>query len=343
MITKQELLQEINSNFSFPKKRPVYRSFFKIDGKVFLIKSKSEKLLLKLTKALMHLKVEENSLPVASLTIEIWSGHDKLFSKLHSGDKSLVRLQSESNLFFYTPGTGKASSFSYYDLDANRAVYCVEDENNIPWYEFAAPFRTIFHWFFIRNGYELIHGASVANANRGVLFLGKSGRGKTSTSLTALLASDLYFLGDDYVLLNKSASEVFCLYSSAKMDNTSLVRFKGALNLNGFSKPKDNEKHIIFLFERFRYKVQKSAPICAVALPEVDTKNKTSSWEKVSPSRVLLEVASSTIFQSLPQDRKYSFKLLAGCINRCKQYKFRVSTDPVEIGLSIKKQLSKLQ
>lgn len=341
MITQKELLYQIDSLFPTLNGNPsVYESFFRVDDKTFSVKSKSKKTHKLVTQALMHLLISSNKEAPVSLTIEVWSGNkEKLsFTKLTN---SLLRLQGKNFLFFYNPGfNGSFASFSLYDLKNKRSIFWIEDESKIPWYEIAAPFRTIFHWFFIRNGYELIHGACVANKKQGMLLMGKSGRGKTSTSLTSIITSGLYFIGDDYILLNKSAAKIFCLYSSAKLSNDTLKRF-GNLIIGVTLSKETKQKHILFLNNAYKNKILKSTFVKTVAIPEVKHKNKRSIWKPTSSSLPLLEGTTSTIFQSLPHDNKYSFKLLTKLVKKSKTYKLILSEDPLEIGASIKKFLSK--
>jgi hypothetical protein len=73
------------------------------------------------------------------------------------------------------------------------------------------------------NGRQLVHAAAVGCGGRGVLIPGRSGSGKSSTSLACLLAG-MDFVSDDYLALALDPEpRAYRLYSTAKLDPRSLI------------------------------------------------------------------------------------------------------------------------
>src|SRR5581483_7842647 len=99
-----------------------------------------------------------------------------------------------------------------------RAIHWVPDAPSIPFYEQSAPFLQILHWWARENLHQMVHAAAVGTATGGVLIGGKSGSGKSTTTLACLKAG-LRSTGDDYTLLRASHPPlVRNLYSTGKLE-----------------------------------------------------------------------------------------------------------------------------
>lgn len=120
------------------------------------------------------------------------------------------------------------SAFHYWDYSLNLfdserriGIFWVQDAAKLPSWTKAAPFRTLFHWFFASQGLQLIHGAAVGSGDDGILICGPGGAGKSTSALMAL-AAGMNFVGDDYVVLSEDGPpeaplRAHALYATAKV------------------------------------------------------------------------------------------------------------------------------
>ncbi|MGC2183810.1 MAG: hypothetical protein WA637_11050 [Terriglobales bacterium] len=156
-----------------------------------------------------------------------------------------------------------------FDAGQNRAIYWVRDYEWIPYWENSFPMRSILHWRFRNEPLQAVHAGAVGTASGGVLIAGKSGSGK-STSTLACLTSGMLYAGDDYVLLDVAGEPyVHSLYSTAKLVADNCDRFPQLRPLVSNSDKLDEQKALIYLREHFPASVVRGFPLRAILLPRV--------------------------------------------------------------------------
>jgi hypothetical protein len=203
----------------------------------------------------------------------------------------------------------------FFDRDQKKAIYCTQDFLSIPYWEKAAPFRLIFHWFFEQNGAVIIHSAAIGIESGGVLLAGKGGSGKSTTALSSL-QSELRYAGDDYSLVILHPKPIaFSLYTSAKLHWPTLkeMEFLEQIQIE------KEEKALLFLYPRWKEKLIFSFPIRAILLPQVSDEAQTKIV-RCSPAEGLLKLAPSSIFQ-FAQAGKEAFEAMAALIRSVPCYK----------------------
>jgi len=110
------------------------------------------------------------------------------------------------------------------DLERNEALYWVAAADQIPFFEMAAPLRLVLHGWLARLGSELVHAAAVGASGKCVLLVGKTGSGKSWTTLAATRCG-LKMLADDYcVLAAGSPPRIGSVYNSGKAHADALSR-----------------------------------------------------------------------------------------------------------------------
>ncbi len=131
---------------------------------------------------------------------------------------------------FRTTYFGPSNALSTIDLDRRMAMFWVPDAHGLPWFERAAPLRTLLHWVLATHGIRLVHAAAVAprGSARGALLAGRGGSGKSTTAMLCLGAGFDY-AGDDYVAISipessDDAVRAHGLFATAKLSATSLER-----------------------------------------------------------------------------------------------------------------------
>jgi len=130
----------------------------------------------------------------------------------HDGVRSLMYAPTSGQLFAYN----RASRQGY---------FWAEDASQLSIYERAAPVQTLFHWALGEFGWQIVHAAAVGNASGGVLLIGSTGAGKSTTALSCLAQAGLRFLSDDKCLVRLAPQpQAFALFSSAKIKGDMLPR-----------------------------------------------------------------------------------------------------------------------
>lgn len=218
---------------------------------------------------------------------------------------------------------------SMVDKKRNLAIYWVKNPDTIPYWEIGAPLRYIFHFWMQKNHLQLCHGGAVGKDNWGVLLVGKGGSGKSTTAL-ACLDSELFYVSDDYCLIqSKPIPQVFSLYSTGKKNADDIERLSFLKNIISNQENLDQEKALYFLNEHFSHKMSSSFPLKAILIPRITGEKKTS-LEKTSSVAGLTALAPSSIFQ-LPNARRESLKIMGELVKKIPCYYLNLGTDMKKI------------
>lgn len=210
-------------------------------------------------------------------------------------------------------GSGGVSLF---DDQTNEAIYFTPDADGVPYYDSAAPLRSILNAWLTRHGLQLVHAGAIGGKNGGILLAGKGGSGKSTTALLCLEAG-MSYASDDYSVLSLNPIPyVHSLYNSAKIRPEDVARFPrlfGAAQHN----ISDEKKHI-FIQEHLPGSVSTGFPVRALLLPRVVGHGPTI-MKPASAASSLMALAPSTIFQ-LPGAGGAAFELLARFVRAVPAY-----------------------
>jgi hypothetical protein len=224
----------------------------------------------------------------------------------------------------YQPGL---SQLSAYDADQGAAWFWCRSAAELPFWEPAAPFRQILHWWLARQGLMLLHGASVGLPGSGALLVGRGGSGKSTCALAAL-ASNLVYAGDDYVAVGeKPEPYVSSLYCSGKLEpgHAKLLPHLPPPSFNGDGSP--DEKAVFYVRDRFPDRMSQGFPLRAVLLPRV--RGSEPKVAPVPPGEALRALAPSTLLQLHPA-RAEALAGMARLLQRVPAYALDVG-GPIEL------------
>ena len=234
----------------------------------------------------------------------------------------------------YHPGSG---ILSLLHRDERRAVLWMADAKQCPSYEWAAPLRTILHWWCTAQGQQLVHGAAVGTADGAVLITGKGGSGKSTTALSALLAG-MFYLGDDYVLCELSAgmAQVFSVFNSAKVDRNTLQRLalspEQLMNRAAFLAPPQHggepEKGVLLVQKYYPTLVRQALPLRAILAPQITDQPATELYP-LKPAQAFLALTPTTVFQ-LPGAQQAALAFLRRLVTQLPCYQLRLGRDPAQ-------------
>lgn len=225
--------------------------------------------------------------------------------------------------------------------ERKTAVVWLHDAATVPYYEQAAPLRTLFHWWCAKQGQQLVHGAAVGFEYGAVLLTGKGGSGKSTTAIASLLAG-LGYLGDDYVLcdLSTHGATVYSLFNSAKIDTHALTLFPQLVAQVANKDRATEEKSVVYVNNFYPERLLRSAPLRAILIPQV-TANINSYIQPIQAKAAFLALAPTTVFQ-LPGAREASVAFLRRLVMHLPCYQLQLGRDIAQIPQLIQTLLTEL-
>lgn len=282
----------------------------------------------RLSRALAHLPAAGVGRP--ALTVHAWDseGPEAPVPPLPETDPGEPRgavfyAASAGRHVAYQPGLGLMSA---YDSHRGLAWFWCRSADRLPFWEPAAPFRQILHWWLAGRGLLLLHGAGVGYRDGGVLLVGRGGSGKSTCALSSL-ASGLLYAGDDYVAVAPGAEpRVFSLFSSGKLEPGHAARLRHLPDAVFEAGGVPGEKAVFYVGARFADRMCESFPLRAVVVPRI--RGDAARVERIPPARALHALAPSTLLQLVPA-RREALSAMAGLLERVPSYSLDVG-GPVE-------------
>jgi hypothetical protein len=205
-----------------------------------------------------------------------------------SGDARVLEVYSEAP----TP------ALTVLEQAATRAWYWVADADRIPYWEQATPLVYLLDWWLRDRGLHMLHAGAVGTSAGGVVLVGKSGSGKSTTALSSL-DSDLVYAGDDYVGVSLgSQPEVHSLYSSGKLMQNHVERLPFLLDALANRERLAVEKAVVYANEQWPERISPRFPLRAVVIPRVTAGLVEAKTFEASPAEAFRALAPSTVFQT---------------------------------------------
>lgn len=273
--------------------------FFSVGGFTIKLKFACPELVRFIVPALEHLAITECA--EASLTICLWDSEStgtQMPSPPWTVDDYSARgeIQDYNNSSFFTACHKGSGALSVLDLVSNTALWWIRRSSEVPFYETGSPLLTILHWWLQQKGRQVVHAGAVGTREAGVLLAGKSGSGKSSTTL-ACLNSELFYAGDDYCILHTSPSPyVFSLYSSGKLNEDHIKKYPHLPDIISNKENISSEKALLLLKEYYPNKLLHGFPVKAIFLPRI-TGLQDTTLTKTTGAIGLKALAPNTIFQ----------------------------------------------
>jgi hypothetical protein len=235
----------------------------------------------------------------AQLTIDIWDENETgvrcgINTRNGSGGRPKFTLQSPDGRFI---ARQRASSFSCYDREAKRIIGVAAWSDQVSVYERGKPLdRPLLQW---HNDHDLqaIHAGLVSWKEKGVLFVGKSGSGKSTSALACFMAG-FHFLSEDVVGLQSFSNGSFLghsIYNSVFLKTDHLRRFP-SMHPHVATSMSSEDKSFLLLSQIFPERLARSVPIRAIVCPRVVDTLKPKLWP-ASKGDALLALAPSSLLE----------------------------------------------
>jgi hypothetical protein len=292
---------------------PVDREYL-IAGRRVRLRAAHPDLMRRLSRTFTHLETAANTEP--ELTIHLW---DSVVCDAVPPPIPDVEGEQAPGAFFYysderiragfqlgTSGDARVNTvyphaptpaLSVLDSDRDEAWYWAADATRIPYWEEATPVRFILDWWFGDRGLHQVHAGAVGTSEGGVLLTGKSGSGK-STSTMSTLESPLQYAGDDYVVVALEPEPwVHSLYSSGKLMPDHVVRLPFLTPALANGDRLDTEKAIVYVHENWPESITQGFPLRAILATKVVPGLIDARIVETSRLAGLAALAPSTVFQ----------------------------------------------
>jgi hypothetical protein len=216
---------------------------------------------------------------------------------------------------------------SAYDSGRRTGWFWCRSGSELPFWERAAPFRQLLHWWLPEHGKLLVHGAAVGHAAGGLLLAGRGGSGKSTCALSTL-TSPLLYAGDDYVAVDAGPEPRVCsLYCTGKLV-PSHARLLPHLPAPTFAGDGDlEEKSVFYVAERFPERMCTGFPLAAVVAPRINGSEPV--FARVGAAEALAALAPSTLLQLVPAQAE-ALTAMAGVLGRVPAYRLDVG-GPVDL------------
>ena len=268
----------------------------------------------------------------ADMTIRVWDGASAglpiaalPWRPEDVGPRGAVAVATSDTV--RTAFTVGSSALSMLDLERGLGLFRARDAEALPWYERAAPFRTLLHWALESRGCRFVHAAAVGTAHGGALLAGRGGSGKSTTAMLCV-ERGFDYAGDDYVGIRMDDEpHAHTIFTSAKLSASSidwLPFLRPAIRVA----PTGDEKGVAILGELLPHQIASTFPLRAVIVPQVV--GGTSRLRRISGGAALRALAPTTLFQ-LPGSGEVAFAHLAEVVRRLPAWSLELGDDRAEI------------
>lgn len=249
-----------------------------------------------LTPALAHLASPEDVPP--DLTFYVWDGASTGVAAPWPWTAADIELRGEvpaySDDTILTAVQPDVNAVSIFDRSRAVGFYWIDQPGSLRAYERAAPLKVLLHWGLRERCFALIHAGAIGNAEGAVLIVGKTGAGKSTTTLTCLNAG-LFYLSDDRCLLGLTPTpQVYCIYNSAKLHLAQMTCFPSLLaQVNNLAETR-TEKALLYLHDVAPRQLALALPIRAILLAKV-TGTPHTTLAPLSRMALLRDFVTSTL------------------------------------------------
>ncbi len=213
------------------------------------------------------------------------------------------------------------------DLETRRAIYWIKGGSDIPWWEQTFPFRQILHWWTGLGPWQLAHAGAVGYANGGILLAGKSGAGKSTTTLSCLRGT-LGYAGDDYILLGLGGETpwVYSLFGTAKVEAANLHRVPHLRDWVANPEHLNEQKALVYVNEHAPERMLPATPLRAIVLPRVIGSGPTRFTE--AGPRAVAEAIAPTVLMHMVGFERETMSRIAQVARQLPCYWLELGADP---------------
>ena len=216
--------------------------------------------------------------------------------------------------------------FSAIDLHRGVAVAWTHDAATLPSDFQGTPLERLLQGWLRSKGLLVVHAGAVGVPGAGLLLAGRSGSGKSTTSVRAISAGLLY-VGDDCALVEGGpAPKIHALYNSARLRRDALETLLAMHDQVVNPQRSRADKALVFLDSFAPQQLATELPLRAIALPRVGGQTDTVVTP-AAPSEVYRAIAPDTALTMLGGDAQAVLALIRGLVSELPCYHLTLGSD----------------
>lgn len=232
-------------------------------------------------------------------------------------------------------------ALSLLSLADDEAWYWVQDGERIPYWEEATPIRYLLDWWMRNRGVHQLHAGAVGLPEGGVIIVGKSGSGKSTTTLSTL-QSDLRYAGDDYVAVALEPEPyVHSLYSSGKLMPDHVRTLPFLLPALSNARDLELEKAVVYVHEAWPENIATGFPLRAVVVPKIVPGRVAARAVEANRVTGITALAPSTVFQMHTRAQD-SLRRMSRLVERVPTFVLELGSDMASIPVEITRLIERL-
>ncbi len=220
--------------------------------------------------------------------------------------------------------------FEMYHAESHAGMMFLSQRSLMPGWEWASPLKRILHWMTVQTPYVVVHGASLQFEDAGLLLVGHSGAGKSTTTARAL-TEGFISAGDDMLLVDVDGSRptAHALYDAIKV-NAAMAR---DLSLRGQITWRDVESHggkkFCKISELAKGSLVSALGLNAILVPQVVD----SSASRIVPGVAMdaLRVLAPSTMNILRGGEQKTLAKLAKITRSLPTYRLELGSNPVQL------------
>jgi hypothetical protein len=212
-------------------------------------------------------------------------------------------------------GEERPHSLVWMDRNERRIVGCVSDTGLLNLDERARPFHKLISAWLEDHSVQVVHSGLIECNNKGILFVGNGGAGK-STSSIACLRAGMRYLGDDFIGLGLESDQFvgYGLYATCLLNVHHIERFPDLRPLGHAPNHASEDKFVLYLQRSFPQSLQRQVHIHALVLPRVVDRD-FAVLRPASRMAALKAIAPTSVMY-LPRPNRTAFERLAMLVEK---------------------------
>ena len=307
-------------------------SSYRIAGEVVQLEFAGAALAERIAGAFAHLRLPAGETEHAALVVRLWDSASSGIEPPPFADALPETTDGTGPIRYHEDAGFRAlvrwRTMSAYDARGRLAWFWAPSADAMLSWDWASPLRSILHWWLGDRGMLQVHAGAVGLADGGVLLVGQGGSGK-STSTLACLASELRYVGDDFVAIDPEALVIHSLYSSGKLDPRHAERFPHLESAVVDVERAEDEKLVFHVHGHFPHATCAGFPLRAVVVPRLAGGTETRTV-RLGRGAALAALAPSTLFQLHPPQPD-ALRTMSDVVRRVPAYSLELGTDVAAI------------
>lgn len=259
--------------------------------------------------------------PEPALTVDVW---DTCATGVAAPQRSAADA-SDPPILMKTSADGRYVGEERYhgmvwlDRERSRILGFCDGVSRLNLDERARPFHKMLAAWLEDRGVQFVHSGLITHGDKGVLFVGNGGAGKSTSSIASLRAG-MGYLGDDFIGLGIEHGRFtgHGLYASCLLNVHHIKRFPDLQPLAHEPYYDYEEKYVLYLTEAFPGCLRDKVGIDALVLPRVVDSERTT-FRVAKKSETLMAIAPTSVML-LPRPNRAAFDRLTRLVESTPTY-----------------------